>query len=171
MATVRASRAYCGTFDRAPILVLKGQVRYATVRALRSFIDDLLVQEPGDTIIIDLRELESIDSTGMGLLAHLGRATLEHGRRAVIVCGVKDVLTCLRSASFDTLFVILERWPFEDEASVSEVPLDTEDLLPDLMGRLMLDAHRDLAALSEENRQAFAGVISALESDLHGAAR
>jgi anti-anti-sigma factor len=151
--------------------VLKGQVRYATARALRSFIDNLLVQQLSDTIIIDLRELESIDSTGMGLLAHLGRATLEHGRRAVIVCGVHDVLTCLRSAAFDTLFVIVERWPFAEEASVSEVPLDDEDLLPDIMGRLMLDAHLDLASLSEGNRQAFAGVISALESDLHEARR
>jgi anti-anti-sigma factor len=151
--------------------VLKGRVRYVTAHALRSFIDDMLVQQPGDTLIIDLRELESIDSTGMGLLAHLGRTTLEHGRRAVIVCGVKDVMTCLRSAAFDTLFVIVERWPFAEEASVSEVPLDDGDLLPDLMGRLMLEAHRDLASLSEENRRAFAGVISALESDLHGASR
>ncbi len=166
MATVPAPRAYCGRFDQSPILVLKGQFRYVTARTLRLFIDDLLARQPGDTLIIDLRELESIDSTGMGLLAHLGRTTLQHGRRAVIVCGVKDVMTCLRSAAFDTLFVIVERWPFPEEASVSEVPLDDGDLLPDIMGRLMLDAHRDLASLSEANRQAFAGVISALESDL-----
>jgi anti-anti-sigma factor len=152
-------------------LVLKGQVRYASVRVLRSLIDDLLVQQPGDTLIIDLRELESIDSTGMGLLAHLGRTTLQHGRRAVIVCAVKDVMTCLRSAAFDSLFVIVERWPFAEEASVSEVPLDDGDLLPDIMGRLVLDAHRNLASLSDDNSQAFAGVISAMESDLHDAGR
>jgi hypothetical protein len=35
----------------------------------------------------------------------------------------------------------------------------------------MLDAHRDLASLSEANRQAFAGVISALECDLPDASR
>ena len=171
MATVRAPRAYCGRFDQSPILVLKGHVRYVTARTLRALIDDLLVQQPGDTLIIDLRELESIDSTGMGLLAHLGRTTLEHGRRAVIVCGVKDVMTCLRSAAFDTLFVLLESWPFAEEANVSELPLDDTDLVPDIIGRLMLDAHRDLASLSEENRQAFSGVISALESDLHRAGR
>jgi anti-anti-sigma factor len=171
MATVRAPRAYCGRYDQSPILVLKGHVRYVTARTLRSLIDDLLVQKPGDTVIIDLRELESIDSTGMGLLAHLGRTTLEHGRRAVIVCGVKDVMTCLLSAAFDTLFVILERWPFAEEASVSELPLDDGDMVPDIIGRLVLDAHRDLASLSEKNRQAFSGVISALESDLPGATR
>jgi hypothetical protein len=35
-------------------LVLKGQFRYVSARVLRSLIDDLLVQQPGDTLIIDL---------------------------------------------------------------------------------------------------------------------
>ena len=48
MATVRAPRAYCGRFDQSPILVLKGRFRHMTARTLRSFIDDLLVQQPGD---------------------------------------------------------------------------------------------------------------------------
>ena len=102
----------------------------------------------------------------MGLLARLGRTTLEHGRRSVIVCSVRDVMTCLRSAAFDTLFIIVEQWPFEQEAKLAEVPLEGKDQQPDVMGRVMLEAHRDLASLSEENRQAFAGVISALEADL-----
>ena len=84
----------------------------------------------------------------------------------MIVCSVHYVMTCLRSAAFDKLFLIVEQWPFEEEVNVSEVPLDTKDLVPDVIGRIMLDAHRDLAALSDQNREAFAGVISALEADL-----
>ena len=166
MATVRSSKAYWGRCDHSPILVLKGPFRYLTAWALRSSIDDLLAQEPCDTVIIDLRELESIDSTGMGFLAHLGRIALQHGRRAVIVCAVKDVMTYLQSAGFDTLFLIMEHWPFDEEAKVSEVNLDQGDLIPDIMGRIILDAHRELASLNEQNRQTFGGVISALESDL-----
>jgi hypothetical protein len=37
----------------------------------------------------------------------------------------------------------------------------------DLMGRLILDAHKDLAALSDENQATFAGVIAALEAELN----
>jgi anti-anti-sigma factor len=166
MATMQAPRAFYGHLEQSLVLVLKGQVRYMTARALRTFMDDLMAHEASGAMIIDLRELEAIDSTGMGLLARLGRITLEHGRRSVIVCSVHDVMTCLRSAAFDTLFIIVDKWPFDHEANVSEVPLKATDIRPDIMGRVMLEAHRDLATLSEENRQAFAGVIAALEADL-----
>jgi anti-anti-sigma factor len=165
MASLQAPKAFYGHIEQSLILVLKGQVRYVTARALRTFLDELLQRESNDTMIIDLRELEAIDSTGMGLLARLGRTTLQHGRRAVIVCSVRDVTTCLRSAAFDTLFFMVDEWPFDEEADVSEVPLDT-NLMPDLLGKVMLDAHRDLASLSDENRRAFAEVIAALEVDL-----
>jgi anti-anti-sigma factor len=166
MATMKDPKAYYGHLDQSLVLVLKGQVRYMTARALRSFVDDVLAREGNDPMIIDLRELEAIDSTGMGLLARLGRTTLQHGRRSVIVCSVRDVITCLRSAAFDTLFIIVEQWPFEEEADVSEVPLESKEILPDAMGRVMLEAHRDLASMSDSNQRAFAGVIAALEADL-----
>ena len=166
MATMTAPRAFYGHLDEALVLVLKGQVRYMTARAVRSFFDGLLTKESNDAIVIDLRELDFIDSTGMGLLARIGRTTLKHGRRSVIVCSTQDVLTCLRSAAFDTLFIIVEQWPFEQEARLSEVPLESRELMPDVMGRVMLEAHRDLAALSEENQVAYAEVVATLEAEL-----
>jgi anti-anti-sigma factor len=166
MATMQPPKAFYGYLEHSLVLVLKGQVRYMTARALRSFLDDILEKEGEEAMIIDLRELESIDSTGMGLLARLGRTTLSHGRRSVIVCSVQDVMICLRSAAFDTLFIIEDHWPFDVEASVCEVPLETKDLVPDVMGKVILEAHKDLASLSESNREAFSGVISALEADM-----
>jgi anti-anti-sigma factor len=166
MATCRAPKAFYGHLEQSPILALKGQFRYMDARALRSFIDDLLKRDKDDTVIIDLRELEAIDSTGLGLLAHVGRTTLERGRRSVIVCSVRDIVTCLRSVAFDTMFLILEEWPFADEANLTEVPLENRDFPTEIMARVMLEAHRDLAGVSEDNHRAFSGVISALEADL-----
>jgi anti-anti-sigma factor len=166
MATMQAPRAFYGRLDQSPILALTGHVRYVTVRALRTFIDDFVAREADAAMVIDLREVTAIDSTGMGLLARLGRSTLEHGRRSVIVCPVRDVMTCLRSAAFDRLFIIVERWPFEQEAELAEVPLESREMQAAIMGRLILDAHRDLASLSTENQETFAGVIAALEAEL-----
>ncbi|HEY5959781.1 MAG TPA: STAS domain-containing protein [Polyangiaceae bacterium] len=166
MASMQQPEAFYGHLDQSLILVLKGQVRYMTARVLRSFVDELLANESSDTMVLDLRELEFIDSTGMGLLARLGRFTLEHGRRAVIVCGVPDVVTCLRSAAFDTIFILADEWPFDEEASLFEVPLEGREVIPDIMCQVMLDAHRDLSSLSADNEQIFAGVITALESEL-----
>jgi anti-anti-sigma factor len=171
MATFRSPRAFYGHLEQSPILALKGQIRYLEARVLRSFIDDLLRRDKEDNVIIDLRELEAIDSTGLGLLAHVGRTTLARGRRSVIVCSVRDIVTCLRSVAFDTMFLILEAWPFAGEANLAEVPLELHALPAEVMARVMIEAHRDLAELSERNRRAFAAVISALEADLENMPR
>ena len=166
MATMQAPRAFLGHQHHSLVLALKGEVRYMAVRTLRPFLDEFVSQAQDDTMIIDLRELEAIDSTGMGLLARLGRITLQHGRRAVLVCSTEDVMLCLRSAAFDQLFIIEDHWPFDEEARMREIPLEASDLEPDVMGRFILEAHRDLASLSESNQRTFGGVISALAADL-----
>jgi anti-anti-sigma factor len=165
MATMQTPRAFFGRLHELPIVVLKGSVRYVMARALRSFIDDL-VNQHNDTIVIDLRELEAIDSTGMGLLARLGRSTLQHGRRSVIVCDAPDVTTCLRSVAFDRLFVMLREWPFPEEPEVAEVAVQCGELGAEGLGRVMLEAHRELASLSETNRDVFGAVVSTLQGAL-----
>ncbi len=166
MATLQAPRVFLGRYEQGPVLKLTGHVRYMAARALRSVIDRLAEPQHGETIIIDLRGLETIDSTGMGLLARVGCRSLQRGRRAVIVCGVLDVTVCLRSAAFDSIFVMTEDWPFDHEADLEEVSLDRAELQPDVMSRLMLDAHRDLASLSAENQSTFGAVVSALTAEL-----
>jgi anti-anti-sigma factor len=167
MATLDKPRVFYGLIDDLPVLGLKGQVRYMNAHGIRGFVDEFLVHASDVPMVIDLRELEAIDSTGLGLLAHLGRTSLERGHRAVIVCSVHDIMTCLRSVAFDTMFRILEEWPFPTEADMAEVRLDEHNPVPDIMGRFILEAHRDLAGLSEENRRSWADVISALEADLN----
>jgi hypothetical protein len=109
-----------------------------------------------------------IDSTGLGLLARIGRVTLERcGRRAIIVCADEDILTCLYATAFDTLFVLVDKYPFEPEPVLDEVVLETKaDPTGRAMGRLVLDAHRDLASLSGGNRKVFGEVVDALEAEL-----
>jgi anti-anti-sigma factor len=155
----------------ALVLALEGRVHYAFTARLKTLFDELGERLQDETLLIDLRALEAIDSTGMGLLARLGRAALARGRRAVLVCSNEDVSICLRSAAFDELFVFLEHWPFDEALPLAEVPLGAGEWTPEQVGRVMLEAHRDLASLSEKNRQSFADVISALEAECEATAR
>jgi len=160
--------AYYGTRDHTSVLALKGQVRYLLARSLRTFVDDVVAHDGSDTVIIDLCDLEFIDSTGMGLLARIGRVTLaERGRRAIIVCPREDVRTVLCSAAFDVLFEMLREYPFDPGIPLRLVPLAApEEHLGLVHGQVILEAHYDLAALSEKNRQAFGDAIAVLEADL-----
>jgi anti-anti-sigma factor len=169
MATLSTPEALYGYLDDCVVLVLRGQLRYTAAKPLRAFIDELIAKAVDEAVVIDLREIDFLDSTGMGLLARIGRATLARGRRSIIVCPRCDVMTCLRSAAFDTLFIVVDSWPFEQSMELYEIPLEEKPLLAYVMGNLMLDAHRDLAAVSDENRRVFGGVIEALEAELgHG---
>jgi anti-anti-sigma factor len=167
-ATATAPRAYYGHVDGTFVLKLAGPIRFVAAQALRVVVDGLIAGERAG-VLIDLRSVDVIDSTGMGLLARVGRSSIQHGRRASIACADNDVAITLRSAAFDELFVMLEGYPFDDEgATLAEVPLDAPPgTSAELgLGRVILDAHRDLAGVSERNRAAYRDVIAALEADL-----
>lgn len=169
MAELSSARARWGKCERTAVLQLAGPIRHVAARALRTFVDDVLAREECDTVLIDLRGVEQIDSTGLGLLARIGRCALEaRHRRAVIVCPANDVATTLRSAAFDTLFVMTEGFPFDEPAALTEVPLRSalQEANDPASGRVILEAHRELASLGEENCRAYQDVIASLEAEL-----
>jgi len=168
--------AYYGRADDTSVLRLAGQIRYALARTLRAFVDGVIAPAACAAVFIDLREVDFIDSTGLGLIARIGRLTLEsRGRRAAIVVAPGDVEVTLRSAGFDELFVMLADFPYDPAVELREIPLSglaspqdsrMDSRMDSQMGHLILDAHRDLAAVSEESRETFRQVIESLEADL-----
>jgi anti-anti-sigma factor len=161
--------AYFGHVQSTSVLRLTGPIRFVAAQALRRFVDELIEGVEDGGVLIDLRAVELIDSTGMGLLARIGRNSLQRlGRRAVIACPENDVATCLRSVAFDELFVMMDTYPFDDDAALAEVALAGEcgTATEGGLGRVILDAHRELASVSERNLAAYRDVIAALEADL-----
>lgn len=168
MADVAITRAFYGLSDRTAVLVLVGPIRYPAARALRAFVDAHLAAADVDAIAVDLRGATFVDSTGLGLVARIGKHSLSrHGRRLILVCPENDVAIALRSATFDVLCAMVEDAPFDAPEELSEVPLHEADPKErGALGRVILDAHRDLAALSPKNHDAYAAVIAALEAEL-----
>jgi anti-anti-sigma factor len=160
------SQASFGRRDGVCVFALRGAIRYPQARALRRFVDEVVLPADCDTVFLDLSSVEAIDSTGMGLLARIGRATLErHGRRAVLVRPSREVLPGLLAASFDVLFHLTEELPFDPQLELHDVPLAAE--AGPSLALVMRDAHQALAELAEKNRAAFAEVLTALEDEVH----
>jgi len=168
MEDIMMAKAYYGDLDDTSVFKLAGQIRYSLARNLRSFVDNVIAPARRAAVFIDLREVDFIDSTGLGLVARIGRLTLEgRGRRAVIVVAHGDVEIALRSAGFDELFVMLTEFPYDPGVELREIPMGEPMGSRDrLMGHLILDAHRELATVSGESREIFRHVIDALEADL-----
>lgn len=171
MADATTTQAFTGRTDEAFVLRLRGPIRYPNAQALRAFVDDVLLEEREATVVLDLRDVTFVDSTGLGLIARVGREVLGRtARRAVIVCHECDVSVTLRAAAFDDLFIMTEAPPFGEPTSLVPVTLKTPRTAVDAtgLGRVILDAHRDLAALSERNRLEYREVIERLEAELGG---
>lgn len=170
MTSETLPRARFGHSDRTAVLRLDGPIRYTVAGPLRSFLDDALARDPLELVVVDLRATTFVDSTGLGLLARVGRLALSRsGRRAVIVSAETDVMTVLRAAALDVLFVVVEDPPVGLPSELADVPLGPAGAEADTVGRAILDAHRDLAALSERNQDTYREVIATLEAELAAA--
>lgn len=76
--------------DRAAVIVVSGELDLASAPALEEELNRALTNG-ADLLIVDLRELEFIDSTGLGLLIKANRQAEAAGRRFAIVRGQSQV--------------------------------------------------------------------------------
>ncbi len=140
-------------------------------RSFRRFLDGLESEVAFEHLVVDLSETRCIDSTNLGLLARLVRLAREHGDlRPTLVGPSEDVLRTLETMGFDRVFLIVgqEELPLagsELEVVHAEVTSDpTED--PRALLEVVLDAHRELMAMSEEGAEVFEDAVALMEREL-----
>jgi|APLak6261674355_1056100.scaffolds.fasta_scaffold05473_2 anti-anti-sigma factor len=153
-----------GHHDQLSWLCFEGAIRYTEARELKAFLQRVVLPEMGDTMVIDLRDVESVDSTGLGLLASIGRHSLAHfSRRAVILCPEGQVAQCLRAMQFDKLFTLTDKLEVPRDLPLAAVknPAPQEAL-----ASVMLDAHKELSDVDERNKARFHDVVEVLEQSM-----
>jgi anti-sigma B factor antagonist len=74
----------------APLLSVRGELDLASSPALEEQFEQALAETPA-LVIIDLRELEFMDSTGLSVLIRAHQRTQEAGQRLAIVNGSRQV--------------------------------------------------------------------------------
>jgi anti-sigma B factor antagonist len=76
--------------DHATVISVSGELDLASSPALEEELER--VSESGaDVVVVDLRELEFMDSTGLSVLVRAHQAAQEHGRRLGLVNGSQQV--------------------------------------------------------------------------------
>ncbi len=153
-----------GHHEQLSWLCFDGAIRYTEARELKAFLERVVLPEMGDTMVIDLRDVESVDSTGLGLLASIGRHSLSHfSRRAVILCPDNQVAQCLRAMQFDKLFTLTDK--LEPPRDLALEPVAAAPAQQNLAS-VMLDAHKELSDVDEQNRSRFSDVVEVLEREV-----
>lgn len=153
-------------YEGVHVLRLLGDIRYPLSPSLSLFIERLFAPGLPAGFVVDLTETSIIDSTILGLIALIGeRMRKGGGPPLTIVSNKPDIDDVLTAMGFDAVFRIVQsNEPPPGEAQA----LSQEKAEPEIMARVVLEAHRTLMAMNERNRELFRDVVAALEQEHAG---
>lgn len=145
----------------AYVLRLVGDVRLTLCASIEDYVEGMLNDPDFCSVWVDLCDAEGIDSTTLGQLAKLALAVSErfHFKPAIYSCDA-GINRLLNSMGLDRLFEMHERTccATDFNQSIPMIPGSEEDV------RLrVLDAHRVLMDVSDENRSRFQELVASLE--------
>lgn len=149
--------------DGTTVIRLQGAIRYTQANALDRFLDELFARGEFTHILVDLTGAESIDSTGLGLLAKIANLMRRRdGGRPLLVSSQPDINAVLNSICLDEAFVLCDGNP----ALGSSQALPAGDPSERELAQTVLDAHRWLCEMNDSNRLMFQNVVSVFEREL-----
>jgi anti-anti-sigma factor len=152
--------------DGTIILKLVGSLKYTESLSFDEFIDKLIREDSFTNAIIDLTEVEYIDSTNLGIIAKLGEHLLNtHSNQTSIISTNDDVNQVLRSVGFDDVFLLIDDPSAFDTEATEEIP-SSEQVVDKRTGRMILEAHQSLIKLNKKNREAYKDIVDLLKKEL-----
>ena len=147
--------------DGVHVLKFVGEVRLILGPTISTFLEKLESSDNFQSMIIDLSETETIDSTALGLIAKIGICTHEYfDSVASIVSPREDITRVLRSMAMEQVCVVTSEMVLE-ASSLQELP--TEITSEEVMLDQVLDAHKTLMALGDQNFDKFQDLVEGLE--------
>ncbi len=154
-------RILAAEHDGAYALKMTGDVRVSLCAAIEDYLDRMFEDSGFESVVVDLCEAEGIDSTTLGILAKLAlRSQQDFGFKPVIYSCDPAINRLLQSMAFHRIFDIREE-ACDNPDSIREVPAVSEDMAA--VKKKVIEAHRVLMDLSEENRECFQDLMTALE--------
>ena len=145
------------------VMLFRGDVRLTLCKALDDYLADVLKDPCIRSIVVDLSETENIDSTSLGLLAKL---SIESGRRfgyrPTLVSTRPDITRIIEAMGLDDVFNLVHE-QLAHEEQLGELPPCAAN--EDQVRTRVLEAHRILMGLNEQNREVFRDLVATLEAE------
>ncbi len=158
---MQEGRILAASQDGAYVIRLEGDVRLTLCTTMDDFIQHMFADPNFASVWVDLCEVKGIDSTTLGLLAKLALKVREKfGFMPAIYSGDPGINRLLKSMAFNRLFELHEE-PCNNPQGIEEIP--TVQGSEESVKKKVIEAHRVLMGISDENRDRFKDLISALE--------
>lgn len=147
----------------AYVLRLTGDVRMTLCTSIDEYIVQMLEDPAFASVWIDLCDVEGLDSTTLGQLARLAqRVYAHHGFRPAIYSCDDGINRLLHSMGLQRLFELHENACHDGPIALKDIPLvpGSEDIVKDRV----IEAHRALMGVSDENAERFRDLMAVLEA-------
>jgi anti-anti-sigma factor len=158
---MQEGRVLAASQDGAYVIRLVGDVRLTLCTAMDDFFLHMFEDPQFVSVWVDLCDVEGIDSTTLGLLAKLALKVKDRfGFKPAIYSCDPGINRLLSSMGFHRLFE-LHREPCSNPEHIAEIPgvKGSEDSVK----QKVIEAHRVLMNLSDENRNRFKDLLTVLE--------
>lgn len=145
------------------VLRLLGDVRLTLSTAFDEFIEQMFSSDDFTSVAIDLSDVDGLDSTTLGLLAKIAiQAQQKFNFKPIIVSTDSSITRLLTSMCFERIFDIREHGiETIDDFGELAIAVSSEQEVK----AKVLEAHRTLMGLSEENAACFKDLVNALEQE------
>lgn len=145
----------------AYMIKFSGDVRLTSCPALDSFMDRMFADRGFRSVMIDLSLAENMDSTTLGHLAKLAIQSRKKFKFTPVIFSTNsDINRIIESMGFEALFSIRSE-PLLSEADLGELPMVA--CSEEAMKEQVIEAHRILMGMNEDNRVRFQELVNALQ--------
>ncbi|MCF7981676.1 MAG: STAS domain-containing protein [Pseudomonadales bacterium] len=144
------------------VLKFVGDVRLTLCAALDIFVERMMSDRELKAVFIDLSDTEGIDSTSLGFIAKIAISTQKfcHWKPTIISIN-PDITRILLSMGFDAVFNIIDQ-RIDDAATLDE--LEILECSESQAKDKVIEAHRILMGLNDENKEKFQELVEMLET-------
>lgn len=158
---MQEGRILAASQDGAYVIRLSGDVRVNLCATIEDYLQDMYRDPSFTTVWLDLCDAEGVDSTTLGVLAKLSLSVQEKfGFKPVLYANDPGIVRLLHSMSMHNLFEMHEEVCSNPEDIRS---LPAVESSPDTLKATVVDAHRVLMNLSDENRKRFQDLMRTLD--------
>ena len=150
------------------VLRFEGDVRVTLSGSFDHYMQKMLDDGRLEMVLVDLSEAIAIDSTSLGVLAKLSiQIQRERGRLPTLVCQSPDILRVLFNMGFEDVFAIVDEH-FQTQQNLAELPMPN-DMTEETLRARVIDAHKVLMSMNDNNAEAFKDLVDALEVEQQSA--
>ena len=149
------------------VIKLTGDVRMTLCTTIDTCLNTMVLDPKFSSVTVDVTEAKGIDSTSLGLLAKISRmATPLMGHVPLLISSHPDISRIVESMGFkDRVYTMVTQAGMTQTFDLVEA--DIRPLNEDIVRDRVLEAHRILMSLNENNRQAFKELVECIENQIN----